>query len=93
MTKLEEKQAEYIPYGEEWKDELMKLSKLHIISLYRMVCLALKEDEEKLKSISALQEEEVSYPKEFVLSLTAYTQFYIDKMFETWQMTVKSKKP
>jgi len=34
---------EYIPFGEEWKDELMKVSKQHIISLYRSACLSLEE--------------------------------------------------
>ena len=38
---------EYEPYGEEWKDELMKLPKIHIISLYRAVCLELQESKQK----------------------------------------------
>jgi hypothetical protein len=44
----------YIPYGEQWKNELMKLPKVHIISLYRMVCLAMKESEEEVKRLKTL---------------------------------------
>jgi len=44
-----EKEKEYVPFGEEWKNELMKLSKIHIISLYRMVCM---ERDELLYSIN-----------------------------------------
>jgi hypothetical protein len=37
------KKEEYVPYGEEWKNELMNLPKVHIIALYRAACLALHE--------------------------------------------------
>ena len=43
------KDEDYMPYGEEWKDELMKLTKIHIIALYRKRCLAYNELEEKLR--------------------------------------------
>ena len=33
----------YIPFGEEWKDELMKMKKIHIIAMYRSLCLTLPE--------------------------------------------------
>ena len=33
----------YQPYGEEWKDELMKLPKIMIINMYRNACLELEE--------------------------------------------------
>ena len=42
-------QQGYIPYGEQWRDELRKLTKEHIISLYRMVCLSMKEAEAEIK--------------------------------------------
>jgi len=32
-------EEKYQPYGEEWKNELMKLPKIMIINLYRNVCL------------------------------------------------------
>jgi hypothetical protein len=59
----------YIPYGEEWKNELMKLSKVHIISLYRMVCLALKEDEEKIKSHQVEPLSKEAIPEMVILDL------------------------
>jgi NTP pyrophosphatase (non-canonical NTP hydrolase) len=40
------KQIPYEPYGEEWKDELMKLPKIGIIALYRALCLDYQEREE-----------------------------------------------
>jgi hypothetical protein len=43
----------YIPFGEEWKDELMKLPKIMIINMYRNVCLELDELREQAKSLSA----------------------------------------
>ena len=33
----------YIPFGEEWKAELMKMKKIHIIAMYRSLCLTLQE--------------------------------------------------
>lgn len=33
----------YEPFGEEWKNELMKLPKIMIINLYRNVCLEMDE--------------------------------------------------
>ena len=30
---------DYEPYGKEWEAEIMKLSKLEIIDLYRIVCI------------------------------------------------------
>jgi hypothetical protein len=36
---MKTKDKEYISYGEEWKDELMKLPKIMIINMYRNVCL------------------------------------------------------
>jgi hypothetical protein len=33
----------YIPFGEEWKNELMKLPKIMIINMYRNVCLEMDE--------------------------------------------------
>jgi len=43
------KEYKYIPYGEEWKKELMKLSKIHLIALYRKRCLEYNELEENLR--------------------------------------------
>lgn len=40
MKKIDE---DYEPFGEEWKDELMKLPKIMIINMYRNVCLELEE--------------------------------------------------
>jgi len=36
-------EEDYVPYGEEWKDELMKLPKIQIIAFYRTACLAIQE--------------------------------------------------
>jgi len=33
----------YEPFGEEWKNELMKLPKIMIINMYRNSCLELEE--------------------------------------------------
>ena len=33
------KDENYVPYGEEWKDELMKYPKIFIIGLLRQACL------------------------------------------------------
>jgi hypothetical protein len=40
---MKKNDKDYIPYGEEWKDELMKLPKIMIINMYRNVCLELEE--------------------------------------------------
>lgn len=37
------KKDDYQPFGEEWKNELMKLPKIQIISFYRSACLAINE--------------------------------------------------
>ena len=47
--KTEEK--EYIPYGEEWKKELMKLPKINIIALYRSLALAHQELKDAHKTL------------------------------------------
>jgi len=76
------KEKEYVPFGEEWKNELMQLSKIHIISLYRMVCmerdelyysinLPNKSEEEKqetLNKIGELLEKDIPEQK-FILAL------------------------
>ena len=36
-------EKEYVPYGEEWKDELMKLPKVFIINMLRNKCLECNE--------------------------------------------------
>jgi hypothetical protein len=61
--KKEEIKDNYIPYGEEWKNELMKLSKVHIISLYRMVCLACKEFESELALFKKKLVESIESPE------------------------------
>ena len=50
----------YEPFGEEWKDELMKLPKIMIINMYRNVCLEKQElDQAYSDAVNAngLQEE------------------------------------
>jgi predicted S18 family serine protease len=84
MTKLEEKQAELI----KWFGKNCKPVNTEYVDFKRYKDLV-AEITQLEQSISSLQEGEC-YPREFVLSLTAYTQFYIDKMFEVWQSKVKS---
>ena len=48
MTTIDEN---YQPFGEEWKNELMKLPKIIIINMYRNVCLEKQELEKELKQI------------------------------------------
>jgi len=33
----------YQPFGEQWKEEMMKISKIEIINMYRCVCLEYDE--------------------------------------------------
>ena len=40
---------EYVPYGEEWKNELMKMPKVVIINMYRNACLELEENKMLLR--------------------------------------------
>jgi hypothetical protein len=40
------KTAEYTPFGEKWKNELMKLPKISIIALYRSLCLKVQESDQ-----------------------------------------------
>jgi len=40
---------EYQPFGEEWKNELMKMPKIQIIALYRQLALAHQELEQSHK--------------------------------------------
>jgi hypothetical protein len=42
-------EEEYTPYGEEWKNELMKMPKIMIINMYRNVCLELEETNKLLE--------------------------------------------
>lgn len=42
---------DYVPYGDEWVKELMKLPKAHIIGLYKERCLAYNELGEKRRRI------------------------------------------
>ena len=72
----------YVPYGEEWKNELMKLSKIHIISMYRSTSMALQEMKysnglpslkekkcyESLEKINSIVESDIPVPK-FILAL------------------------
>ena len=37
------KAENYIPYGEEWKTELMKMTKKDLIAIYKMSCVKNKE--------------------------------------------------
>jgi len=40
---------EYQPFGEEWKNELMKMPKIQIIALYRQLALAHQELQQHAK--------------------------------------------
>lgn len=44
------KETEYIPFGEEWKNEVKKLNKDQIINLYRDMCIENQIIKSKLKS-------------------------------------------
>jgi hypothetical protein len=73
MKTLTKDNENYIPYGEEWKNELMHLSKVHIISLYRMVCMALKESENKLSELAGQESEdfpEIDFREQIANELT-----------------------
>lgn len=40
------KSENYEPFGEEWKNELMKLPKIMVINMYRNMCLEYEELQE-----------------------------------------------
>lgn len=44
-------QKEYIPFGEEWKKHLMKMSKETIIGMFRNTCIEKIQLENKLERI------------------------------------------
>jgi hypothetical protein len=46
---MKTKNENYEPYGEEWKDELMKLPKIMVINMYRNMCLERDELEKAYK--------------------------------------------
>lgn len=45
---------DYQPFGEEWKNELMKLPKIQIISFYRSACLAINERKLFAESVDSI---------------------------------------
>lgn len=56
MNKLiDQKKEEYIPFGEKWKNELMKLPKIGIIALYRSLCLKEQERESHPNSEAVIE--------------------------------------
>ena len=42
----------YIPFGEEWKKAVMKLTKATIVKLYKKVCIEKLKLEDKLEKMS-----------------------------------------
>lgn len=43
----------YIPCGDEWKKEVMKMTKKDIVEMLARVCLELKETKRQLKVINS----------------------------------------
>ena len=60
--KANKKESEYIPFGEEWKNELIKLPKIAIIALYRNLCLKESEPEQPKTEIEQ-PEEDIKIPQ------------------------------
>ena len=55
MEKAKKYTEEYVPFGEEWKKELMKIPKRFIIDLYRKGCI-------KNQQLELLKRQEKCYP-------------------------------
>lgn len=58
-------EEEYIPFGEEWKNELMKLPKIGIIALYRSLCLKEQEKCDVVIDLMAINEKQVEIITEY----------------------------
>lgn len=47
-----EKKDNYIPFGEEWEKQIMKMNKKFIVGLYRAVAMKQQENRDILKQIA-----------------------------------------
>lgn len=44
---IEQSEAEYIPFGEEWMKEMKKFNKEQLLNMYRSVCIELQKQREQ----------------------------------------------
>jgi hypothetical protein len=49
-----EEKDNYIPFGEEWEKEIMKMNKKFIVEMLKVQCLRNQNNRENLKKIEAL---------------------------------------
>ena len=88
---------DYIPYGEEWKKELMKFDKKSLIELHRVVCIENQKERFKMPTDKEMIEigimfiggsEDVDKLTDIVSVLT----FILDRLYENGSVELPSNK-